>query len=522
MLRKRVLRWLPACLAVSLPMGYGLLLSAPGMPLALFVSEARSPQASSGNIEATVDTRAAASPFPHFWEQMFGSGRAALSLRDDYRRDLRTVREITGFRYVRFHGILDDEAGIYAKDRQGRPVYNFSYVDQIYDGLLENGVRPFVELSFMPKALAASQTPHAFWYKPLPNPPASYGQWGDLIEHFARHLVERYGIEEISQWYFEVWNEPNIDFWTGQPAQATYFELYDAAASGLQRANPRLRVGGPSTAQAAWVDALIEHAAAKHIPLDFVSTHVYANDKPGDVFGTPGPIDRFDMVARSVQKVYQQVKHSAHPGLPIIWSEYNASYSNEFAVTDSAFMGPWLANNIRLCDGMQTIMSYWTFSDVFQEQGVVKTPFYGGYGLLAERGIPKPAFHAFELLHRLGAERLPVDAPWILATRRGDGALVIAAWNYAAPEEPGRTLTARISLAGRHGKHARIQVVDGAHGSPLPAWEAMGLPAFPGREQIRQLQDAAKLSPPETRTIQGNAIELRLAPHALALIEVVP
>src|SRR6185437_4107761 len=107
-------------------------------------------------LDATVDTRAAARPFPHFWEQMFGSGRAVLSLRDDYRRDLRQVRDATGFRYVRFHGIFDDEMGVVQKDAQGRVTYNFSYVDQVYDWLVENHVRPYVELSFMPKVLAAS------------------------------------------------------------------------------------------------------------------------------------------------------------------------------------------------------------------------------------------------------------------------------------------------------------------------------------------------------------------------------
>jgi xylan 1,4-beta-xylosidase len=473
-------------------------------------------------LTATVDTEARARPFPHFWEQMFGSGRAVLALRDDYRRDLRTVRDITGFGYVRFHGIFDDEMGVYTEDRQGRPVYNFSYVDQVYDGLLENGVRPFVEMSFMPKPLAASQTPHAFWYKPLPNPPASYDRWGELVYNFAQHLVQRYGLEEVSQWYFEVWNEPNIDFWTGDPKQSTYFQLYDAAAKAVKRAHARLRVGGPSTAQAAWVDAMISHAAQANVPLDFVSTHVYANDSNKDVFGTSGAIDRFDMVARSVKKVYDQVKRSARPDLPIIWSEYNASYANESAVTDSAFMGPWLANNIRLCDGMQTIMSYWTFSDVFEEQGVVRTPFYGGFGLLAERGIAKSAFYAFELLHRLGNERLPVDSPWILATRREDGALAIAAWNYSAPEDAGRTVTGLITLAGTHGSSVRIQMVDDERGSPLPAWQAMGKPQSPTREQIRKLQDAAKLPPAEIRAIAGNTIELRLPPHALALIEVLP
>jgi xylan 1,4-beta-xylosidase len=464
---------------------------------------------------ATIDTQAAARPFPHFWEQMFGSGRAILSLRDDYRSDLRTVRDATGLQYVRFHGIFDDEVGVYDKG-----AYNFSYVDQIYDGLLANNVRPFVELSFMPKDLAASQTPHAFWYKPLPNPPKSYNAWGELIGRFARHLVDRYGIDEVSQWYFEVWNEPNIDFWTGNPKQSTYFQLYDAAVKALKSVSPRLRVGGPSTAQAAWVDAMIAHAVQANVPLDFVSTHVYANDSPQDVFGTPGPINRFDMVARSVKKVYDQVKVSARPNLPIIWSEYNASYANEPPVTDAAFMGPWLANNIRLCDGMQTMMSYWTFSDVFEEQGVIKTPFYGGFGLLAERGIPKPAFHAFQLLHRLGTQRIPVDTPWILATRRDDGALVIAAWNYSAPEDAGKPMNARIQFRGAHGGQARITTIGPLQGSPLPVWEAMGKPASPTREQTVQLQRAAQLPAPETRAITNNAIDLTLPPHGLALIEI--
>jgi xylan 1,4-beta-xylosidase len=473
-------------------------------------------------LDATVDTRAAARPFPHFWEQMFGSGRAVLSLRDDYRRDLRQVRDATGFRYVRFHGIFDDEMGVVQKDAQGRVTYNFSYVDQVYDWLVENHVRPYVELSFMPKVLAASHTPHAFWYKPLPNPPASYDAWGELIANFAQHVVRRYGIDEVSQWYFEVWNEPNIDFWTGDPKQSTYFELYDAAAKALKGVNARLRVGGPSTAQAAWVDAMIAHAGEAHVPLDFVSTHVYANDTPKDVFGAPGPIDRFDMVARSVKKVYDQVKRSAHPDLPIIWSEYNASYANEPPVTDAAFMGPWLANNIRLCDGMQSMMSYWTFSDVFEEQGVVKTPFYGGFGLLAERSIPKPAYNAFVLLHRLGTQRIPVAAPWVLATRGDGGKLAIAAWNYAPPEDAGHEVSARIRLTGPHGAHARIQTVDGRRGSPLPAWESMGRPAFPSPAQIVQLRRAAVMPAPADIAISGDTIQFRLAPHALALIEITP
>src|SRR5271170_5300817 len=141
--------------------------------------------------EVTIDAQAPTRPFPHYWEQMFGSGRAILSLRESYRRDLETMKSATDIHYVRFHAIFDDEVGVYSEDAQGQPVYNWSYVDQIYDGLLDNGVRPFVELSFMPAALAASQKPHPFWYKPLPNPPRSYEKWGTLVENFTRHLEDR-------------------------------------------------------------------------------------------------------------------------------------------------------------------------------------------------------------------------------------------------------------------------------------------------------------------------------------------
>src|ERR1700750_524064 len=164
--------------------------------------------------EIVVDAAAAHHRFPHFWEQMFGSGRAILSLRESYRRDLRTVKQVTALEYVRFHDILDDDIGVYEVDARGNPQYNFTYVDEIYDGLLAEGVKPFVELSFMPRALAAQRSLHPFKYHPIVAPPRDYAKWDALVAAFAGHLIERYGINEVGQWYFEVWNEPNIDFWT--------------------------------------------------------------------------------------------------------------------------------------------------------------------------------------------------------------------------------------------------------------------------------------------------------------------
>jgi xylan 1,4-beta-xylosidase len=471
----------------------------------------------------SVDLSAPAHPFPHFWEQMFGSGRAILSLRESYRRDLRDVKHATDFKYLRFHAIFHDEVGVYDEDARGNPLYNFSYVDQIYDGLLENGVRPFVELSFMPGKLAASQIFHSFWYRPIVAPPKSWDKWGDLISHLAQHLVDRYGIEEVSQWYFEVWNEPNLNFWGGDPKEQTYYQLYDVTARALKSVSPRIRVGGPSTAQAAWVDRFIRHVSENQVPADFVSTHVYANDSSTNVFGTQEAIPRSQMVCRAAQKVRDQVKSSEKPDLPIIFSEYNASYRNETEVTDSMYMGPWLADTIRQCDGLMDMLAYWTFSDVFEEQGVVKQPFYGGFGLIAAGGIPKPSFNAFKLLHRLGEQRIAVESESALVTKRADGSVVMAVWNLFPLEESGKSKEVTIRLVGRTGKfHATIYRLDSTHGSALIRYSELGKPVNPTPKVLDELRRSAELPPAETKLFSHGEIGIPLPPQGLVVIEFKP
>jgi xylan 1,4-beta-xylosidase len=492
----------------------------------------------------TIDVQGASTPFPHFWEQTFGSGRAILSLRESYRNDLRSVKQITNFDSVRFHGIFMDEVGLYDPDRKTQnpglaaqaandaSVYNFSYIDQIYDGLLANGVRPFVELSFMPKKMASDPAAlHAFWYKQNVSPPSDYKIWDAMIAAFAKHLVARYGIEEVARWNFEVWNEPNIDFWVGNPKQPTYFELYDHTARALKSVSPRIRVGGPSTAQAAWVGEFLAHCKQNDVPVDFASTHVYANDTAPDVFHTQEIIPRDKMVCRAVRKVHDEIAASPFPRMPLLFSEYNASYANEPNVTDSVYMGPWLATTISQCDGLVQNMSYWSFSDVFEEQGVVRTPFYGGFGLMAADSIPKPTFNIFELLHRLGDKRLKLDSDSALATRTADGSLVVALWNYAPPAGTGAKYTPPPASLGpdktlelvftgaAKASAVTLYRVDSTHGNVVRAFDAMGRPDVPSREQIRELQKAGAAAPPERIKLTGGRLSVTIPAQGLVLVK---
>jgi len=469
----------------------------------------------------TIDASAPAHPFPHYWEQMFGSGRAILSLRDSYRRDLRTVRQITDIDYIRFHGILLDDVGVYDEDKQGKPVYNFSYVDQIYDGLLAADVKPFVELSFMPYKLAARPDLQSFWYHPNVSPPKDYAKWDDMITQLVKHLVDRYGLDEVARWYFEVWNEPNLDFWSGTPRQQTYFELYDHSARDIKAVSQRLRVGGPATAQAAWVGDMIKHADQANVPLDFVSTHVYGNDKASDVFHTNENIPRDQMVCRAVKKVHEEIQSSSRPNMPLIWSEYNAAYDNTVAVTDSVYMGPWLATTIAQCDGLTQMMSLWTFSDVFEEQGVVKTPFYGGFGLIAAGNIPKPSFYAMQLLHRLGNERLENSNENVLVTKATDKSLVVAVWNVVDPGSSGEAKTVKLAFKGvKSDARAYIRRVDDEHGNTLGAWERMGSPSYPTQSQTEQLRGVSGTVAADSEKLVDGTLVLQLPANGLAVLQV--
>ena len=466
-----------------------------------------------------IDASAPGTPFPHFWEEMFGSGRAILSLRESYRDDLREVRNATGVKYVRFHNILHDEVGVYSEDEQGKPIYNFTYANQIYDGLLKNGVRPVVEISFTPKRLASDPNAlHPFWYKQNVSPPKDYAKWDELIRHFAQNLVDRYGLGEVAQWYFEVWNEPNIDFWAGNPKQATYFELYDHTARTLKSVSPLLRVGGPATAAAEWVDAFLAHCAERNVPVDFVSSHGYADDTVENLFHTTEQIPMNQRVCRAIGKVRGQIKASQFPALPLFWTEWNVR--GDLELRDTNYVAPALAYDIVQCDGLVDMMSYWTFDDVFEEGGVPADSFHGGFGLIAVGGIKKPSYFGFAVLHKLGTERLSNAASDVLVTRRANGTLMVAAWNLVEPEEKGAPK--RVQLEFRNinpSGTVLISRADETHGNTLAAFRRMGSPRYPTPAQVEQINREGELPSPQAIQLKNGAIEIEIPPNGLAVLE---
>ena len=433
-----------------------------------------------------------AEPFPHFWEHTVGSGHATLALRADWQKQMSRCKQELGFRHVRFHGLLDDDMGTLMCESD-KLVYSFFNADQICDFLLSIGMKPFMELSFMPSTLSSGDT-KVFHYGGNVTPPKDYGAWATLIEKLVKHWVNRYGIQEVSQWFFEIWNEPNLKaFWTG--SQENYFELYGVSAKAIKGVDQRLKVGGPATAGNAWIPEFLEFCNSKEVPLDFVSTHHY----PTDAFGKPGDDTIAQLAAshRSVlrdeaAKVLKQVGDK-----PLYYTEWSTS-SNPFdELHDRSYAAAFIIKTVIEARGLVKGYSYWTFSDIFEENYFASIPFHGGFGLVNMHGIPKPAYRAYELLHRSGDQLLTVEGHhstvdvWVT---RKPGFLNILITNSALPRHPVKTETIRLDLQNiKTIKSAYIERIDDEDSNARSAWEKMGSPGDLSPQAVEALEIASTL-----------------------------
>ena len=370
-------------------------------------------------------------PASRMFKQCVGAGRANEGLRADWQRQLTYAKQECDFQYIRMHGLLDDDMGVYSEDRAGKPIYNWQYVDELYDFLHRIHVRPFVEIGFMPGALA-SGSKTIFWYRGNVTPPKDYGKWHDLIKALVQHWTERYGADEVKQWYFEVWNEPNLKdgFWTGD--QQEYFKLYGETAKAIKEISYAYKVGGPATAGGDWITAFIDYCATSHAPVDFVSSHAYGV-KQGflDADGSSGTVidpDR-NAIIGNMKWVRSQVIGSPLPHLPVFFTEWSSSYTPADPIHDSYFEASYVLEKIKHAETVADGMSYWTFTDIFEEAGPRTTPFHGGFGLINYQDINKAAFYSYRFLNHLGPSELSNAGDSSIVTKDARGNVQALVWD---------------------------------------------------------------------------------------------
>ena len=471
-------------------------------------------------VSFSCDLTAPSIEFLHYWEHTVGSGHATLALRADWQRQLKRAHDELGMKHVRFHGLLCDDMGTLIAEGDTL-FYSFFNADTIFDFLLSIGMRPFVELSFMPSALASGDQ-RVFHYQADVSRPKDYAAWAVLIRKLVQHWVERYGLEEVRHWFFEVWNEPNLTAF-GSGNQAEYFELYRYTVSAIKDVDAHLKVGGPATAANAWVDDFLTYCRANQLAADFVTTHHY----PTDAFGRPGDDTEAQLAAstRSVLCEETRAVRKLAGTLPVYYTEWCTSSNPRDPMHDDPYAAAFIVKTIMEAQGLVQGYSYWTFSDIFEENYFPSVPFHGGFGLLNIHGIAKPSYRAFEILHSLGDQLVPVvgthatlDA-WMVTGAQGATLLMT---NFALPRHPIKLETVSFRLTGLNTcSKATVRRIDLDHANAKRHWEQTGEPEYLSAQQIVTLEVASKLTiVPLNFTNQAGVITMQIdmPPQAVVAI----
>lgn len=477
-------------------------------------------------------------PLYHLWSNCVGAGRANEGLRADWQKHLEIAVEKCGFRYLRFHGLLHNDMHIY-REENGVVSYNFQYVDELFDAMLARNIRPFVEFGFMPGALASTSRTQ-FWWKGHVSPPSNWEKWADLLRACLNHWVYRYGKKEVQNWYFEIWNEPNLKpFWDGTRSQ--YFHLYQVSVEAIKSVDSAFRVGGPATSnfvpderfdgeeedksrhqtflaqdinamqwKGVWIKEFLDFCEENHLPVDFVSTHPYPTDFALDGYGVCRGLTRHKESTREdilwLQKV---IAESAYPYAEIHLTEWSSSPSSRDMSHDYLPAATYVMKTNVECSDLANSLSYWTFTDVFEEAGAGPEAFHGGFGLLTLQGIKKPTFYAYEFLNRLGDIEIGREDGYLLTKKGG----VIQGVFYHYPDDYQDTVpmspypdqkAARICQEIQAVKKFSIVVNHLEPNSPylleiadrdsvaIALWNQMGKPNSPTKEQVVKLQACAE------------------------------
>jgi len=476
------------------------------------------------------------------WFSLICAGRAAEGLRAEWQRQLRKVQEELRFSHIRFHGLFHDEMMVCRRGDDGSLHYNFRYIDQLFDFLLEIGLKPFVELGFMPSALAKDETT-LFWWKVRVSPPQRLEEWEDLVRQFFLHCIHRYGMEEVRSWYVEIWNEPCIvgEFWSG--TQKEYFDLYATSARCIKAIDPAIKVGGPSSAfftdgKAPWMEEFLDHVVAHHIPIDFVTAHPYPVWWDAGEFSESALIHYRgpDATADDLRALKTLLKEKGLGQLEVHVTEWNSSFLCRDVVHDTAFKGPFILSNCLATEDLADSLGYWTFTDLFEEHGAGNSLFHGGFGLMTENGLKKPAYWGYWFLRKLGAELIEVSDGYAVA--RKDKGFSILLWNEvpyregyactvgAQPEDPYSAFAQKesIEVVIRHthtvqSKCITTYSVTREKESVYDAWVRLGSPEYPDKEQVEMLEQSCRPHI-EVFTTKERESTIELAPFQMILWEI--
>ncbi|MBP0904007.1 glycoside hydrolase [Mariniflexile gromovii] len=427
----------------------------------------------------TIDANSKGEKFDHYWSKMVGAGRANEGLRAGWLEQLQQVQENCGFQYVRFHGLFHDDMFPIVEER-GKLVYNWQYIDDLFDRMLDLNVKPFVELAFFPSSMAAENSKTVFWWKANITPAEdSFEKFHDLVKAFTQHCVDRYGIDEVLTWYFEVWNEPNLYpfFWDGTKSQ--YFELYKQSAMAVKSVDKRLKVGGPSTSNfvpdtrfdgektndeaseavfntkdinslkwhGVWIEDFLKYCKKENLPVDFVSTHPYPTDYAfNPETGKGKGLTRYvHSVKDDLQWLKNTIAKSDFPNVELHLTEWHTSPSSRDHMHDRLPAATYIVKSNLECIGLTNSLALWTFTDIFEEKGGASSIFHGGFGMINFQGLVKPSYHAYRMLHQLGEEKLYKDDYLFVSKNSKNNNIVALAYNYPKEYEM-RYLLVRINV----------------------------------------------------------------------------
>lgn len=478
------------------------------------------------------DKNASGTHFEPYYLKCICAGRAYEGLRADWQKQLKTVQEEIGFEYIRFHGIFNDEMAVYSEDENGEPKFFWQYFDKLFDFLKEVGLKPIFELSFMPEAI--STVPHTlFWWRGNACPPTDYDKWAKLVEATVKHCIERYGIDYVLDWKWEVWNEPNLSsFWTGTMEE--YFKLYKYSVLAIKGVDKRLSVGGPSSSGADFRDDLnyvkefIKYCSENELPVDFISAHPYPTYWPLDTNGNErmGYMDK-ECTVRHLDEIRKTVDNSPYPDAQIHLTEFNSSPSPRDLIHDTMFTAAFLLYNLTKNIGKADSLGFWTFTDIFEENGPGESQFHGGFGLINSIGIKKPSYYAYKILSQMGNELIYLDENSFVT--KNDGKLHILLYNYcyykddfASGDRSKLSLLERddvfeekvlnIDLDIQNAKDITSYRLSNKEGSALHNWIALGAPENPSVEQTEELIKSSDL---KEFSFNGN---ITLSPNEIVYI----